>query len=83
MNDLHSNKEHTPSHNLQIWYCEHCQAVHFKTVNVMLNFSKIEFAQLTRSVMEIYQQEFGGLEFYRLLNSLNQDDEVLLSQTIV
>lgn len=76
------------SQKLQVWCCDHCQAVHFKAGNVLLNFSRTEFTELTRAVMEIYSQEFGALEFYRMLNSidysnelLNQDD-ILLSQTI-
>lgn len=77
-----NESNHESSQNLQIWYCEHCQAVHFKTVNVMLNFSKTEFAELTRTVLEIYSQEVGALEIHKLLNSPNHDDEVLLSEMI-
>ena len=83
MNNLHSdNKEHNPPQNLQVWYCGHCQAVHFKTGNVMLNFSRTEFADLTRSVVDIYSQEFGELDIFSLLDSTNHEDEVLLSETI-
>lgn len=83
MNDSHDNQNHeTPSQNLEIWMCQGCQAVHIKTTNVMLNFTKQEFAELTHIVLDIYRQEFGGLNFYRLLSSFDKDDEVLLSQTI-
>jgi hypothetical protein len=69
---------------LQIWMCQGCQAVHFKTGNVMLNFTKAEFAELAEAIVDVYSQEFGGLEFYRMLRTLNQkEDEVLLSETIV
>lgn len=77
------------SQKLQVWCCDHCQAVHFKAGNVLLNFSRTEFTDLTHAVMEIYSQEFGALEFYRMINSinqtnetLNQDDDILLSHTI-
>ena len=69
--------------NLQVWCCNNCCSVHFKAGSIMLNFSKTEFADLTHAVMEIYEEEFGGLEFYRLINSISQNDEVLSSQTIV
>lgn len=82
MNHYNELNDNDASHNLQVWMCRDCQCVHLKTVNVMLNFSKTEFADFVRVVMEIYNQEFGGLELYRIFNSLNQDDEVLLSQTI-
>lgn len=78
-NELNNNEE---SHNLQVWMCSDCQCVHLKTVNVMLNFSKTEFANFVRVVMEIYSQEFGGLELHRIFNLLKQEDDVLLSQTI-
>lgn len=64
---------------LQIWCCDHCRAVHFKAGNVLLNFSQTEFADLTYAVMEIYNQEFGALEFYRMINSVNQPEETLSS----
>lgn len=82
MNDSRGDNAPGAAQNLQIWYCEHCRAVHFKTGNVMLNFTKAEFAELTRSVVEIYSQEFGALDVFSLLNSLNHEDEVLLSETI-
>lgn len=68
--------------NLQIWCCQNCEAVHFKAGNVMLNFTKSEFADLTYSVNDLFQNEFGSLEFYSLVNSLNQNDDILSSGTI-
>lgn len=68
--------------NLSVWCCENCQAVHFKAGNVLLNFTKTEFADLAHAMMEIYQQEFGGLEFYRLINLLTKDDDILSSSRI-
>lgn len=68
--------------NLQVWCCDNCQAVHFKAGQVLLNFSKTEFADLTHAVMEIYQQEFGGLEFYKLTDSITRTREILTSQTV-
>lgn len=82
MFDFDESEKKNASQNLQVWCCNGCSAVHFKAGNVLLNFSKTEFAELTNVVMDIYQQEFGSLEFYRLINSINQNDEVLLSQTI-
>ena len=71
------------SQKLQVWMCQGCQAVHFKTGNVMLNFTRSEFAELTQVMLDIYSHEFGGLEFYRMLNALNQpDDAILMSRTI-
>lgn len=68
--------------SLQIWCCQNCEAVHFKAGNVMLNFTKSEFADLTYSVNDLFQNEFGSLEFYSLVNSLNQNDDILSSGTI-
>lgn len=68
--------------NLQIWCCQNCEAVHFKVGNVLLNFTKSEFADLTYCVNDLYQDEFGSLEFYHLVNSVNQKDDVLSSGTI-
>lgn len=89
MSHFHESNHSESSQKLQVWCCDHCRAVHFKAGNVLLNFSKPEFADLTHAVMEIYSQEFGALEFYRLINSvnhsdesLNQDDDILFSHTI-
>ncbi len=82
MNESHNRGEHAHSQNLQVWYCDHCRSVHFKTANVMLNFSKNEFAELTRTMLEIYSSEIGASEFHNLLGSLNTEDEILLSETV-
>lgn len=83
MNNFSEPKNENASEKLQVWCCEHCKAVHFKAGNILLNFTRTEFADLARAVMEIYQQEFGGSEFYRLINLINQsEDDVLLSRTI-
>ncbi len=70
------------SENLQVWSCENCQAVHFKAGNVLLNFTRTEFAELAHAVSDIYQQEFGSLEFYHLISSLKKEDDILTSQTV-
>ena len=82
MSQFNESKNAEEPQKLQVWMCQGCQAVHFKTGNVMLNFTRGEFAELTQVVLDIYSTEFGGLEFYRMLNAVNQEDEVLLSQTI-
>lgn len=64
------------SQKLQVWCCRHCQEVHFKVGNILLNFSRNEFSELTHAVMEIYTHEFSALEFYQILNSMSQTDEV-------
>lgn len=77
--DFNQDKE---KQSLQIWCCENCEAVHFKSGNVLLNFTKTEFAELTYSVNDVFQNEFGSLEFYHLISSLNQPDEILSSSSI-
>ena len=67
---------------LQVWCCDGCRAVHFKAGNVLLNFTRGEFSELTHAMMEIYQQEFGSLEFYDLLDSVKRRDEILISQSV-
>lgn len=78
-NEFNKNNE---TQTLQIWCCENCEAVHFKAGNVLLNFTKSEFAELTYSVNDVYQHEFGSLEFYHLISSLGSQDEVLSSNSI-
>lgn len=68
--------------NLQVWCCGNCEAVHFKAGNVLLNFSRAEFAELTHAVMDIYRREFGSLEFYDLIGLLKQRGDVLISRTV-
>jgi hypothetical protein len=67
---------------LQIWRCGNCEAVHFQAGKVLLNFTKAEFAELAYSVNDVFQAEFGSLEFYHLISSLNPPDDVLASETI-
>jgi Zn-finger protein len=83
MSNFNELKDENAAQNLQVWYCENCRAVHFKADNILLNFTRTEFAELTNTVNEIYQQEFNSSEFSQLINLLDgQNDEVLLSQTI-
>lgn len=83
MSHFNESERDESTQKLQVWMCQGCQAVHFKTGNVMLNFTRAEFAELTQVMLDIYSTEFGGLEFYRMLNALNQpDDTILMSQTI-
>lgn len=72
-----------PSQNLQVWMCHGCESVHFKTGNVMLNFTKTEFAGLTHAILEIYQSEISTIDLYSLSSSLSDEDEIISSQTIV
>ena len=79
MNEINQNGG---NQSLQIWCCGNCEAVHFKAGNVLLNFTKSEFAELAYSINDVYQNEFGSLEFYHLISSLNAPDEVLSSSMI-
>jgi hypothetical protein len=79
MNETNQNGE---TRSLQIWCCGNCEAVHFKSGSVLLNFTKKEFAELAYSVNDVYQSEFGSLEFYHLISSLNAPDDVLSSDSI-
>lgn len=83
MSYFNEPRHNESSQQLQVWCCGHCRDVHFKAGNVLLNFSKTEFADLTQAVMDIYQKEFGGLEFYRLINTVSrEDDDILTKDTI-
>ena len=82
MNRLTKEFNESKSEKLQVWCCDRCDAVHFKAGNVLLNFSRAEFAELTYAVNDIYQKEFGSLEFYHLVTSLKQEDEILTSQAV-
>jgi hypothetical protein len=82
MNNLHNENRNAPSQNLQIWYCENCQSVHFKTQNVMLDFSKREFVELTNAMLDIFQTHFDPLEIKQIANLIVSSDDVLLSETI-
>lgn len=82
MNDLHGDNQRASSQNLQVWYCEHCQNVHFRTRNVMLDFSKKEFVDLTNAILDIFQNHLDPLEIDRIANSAGPADDVLLSETI-
>jgi hypothetical protein len=82
MNQSNESNRSSETKTLQIWCCENCEAVHFKAGNVLLNFTKSEFAELTYSVNDVFQHEFGSLEFYHLISSLDAPDEVLASKTI-
>ncbi len=82
MNNFSETNREEQRQNLQIWHCENCQVVHFKTDNVLLEFTRTEFADLTQTMMEIFQEQFGNLEFYDLLNMVKRSDDILVSQFI-
>ena len=82
MNDLHNENQKTPSQNLQVWYCEHCRNVHFRTQNVMLDFSKKEFVELTNTILDIFQNHLEPLEIDRIAEMISPPDDVLMSETI-
>ena len=81
MNDPHHENQKTPSQNLQVWYCEPCRNIHFRTQNVMLDFSKKEFVDLTNAILDIFQSHLDPLEINRIAKPAPSDD-VLLSETI-
>lgn len=82
MSNLQNENRNESSQNLQVWSCENCQSVHFKAGNVLLNFSKAEFTELTHAVLEIFQKDYGSLEFYHLISAIQTNDDILLSQSI-
>ena len=82
MDKFNKPRNNETSENLQIWCCGHCEEVHFKAGKVLLNFTKEEFAELTHSVNDVFQQQFGNLEFYNLINLVTKNEDVLLSDTI-
>lgn len=82
MNQPNEPRREGATQTLQIWCCGNCEAVHLKAGNVLLNFTKAEFAEMTYAVNDVFQSEFGSLEFYHLISSLNQPDEILSSKLI-
>lgn len=82
MDNLHDKNKNAPSQNLQIWYCEHCQNIHFKTQNVMLDFTKREFVALTNAMLEILQTNFNPLELERLSGRISPADDILASEIV-
>lgn len=83
MSFFNQSQHDEPPQNLQVWMCHGCQSVHFKTGNVMLNFAKQEFAELTHAILEIYQSEINQVDLYSLFSSLSDGDEIITSRTIV
>lgn len=79
---MHNENQKTPSQNLQVWYCDHCQNVHFRTQNVMLDFTKKEFVELTNAILDIFQDHFDPLEINRVANIISPADDVLTSEMI-
>ncbi len=75
-----NNKKNTET--LQIWCCDKCRDVHFKAGNVLLNFTKEGFAQLTYNVNRVFQEQFGSLEFYDLLDLVSKNENSLLSDSV-
>ena len=82
MKNFAEKHNESKSEKLQVWCCNYCDAVHFKAGNVLLNFSRAEFAELTYAVNEIYQKEFGSLEFYHLVSLIERNEDILTSQTV-
>lgn len=82
MSFFNQSQHESPSQNLQVWMCHGCESVHFKTGNVMLNFTKQEFAELTHAILEIYQSEINQVDLYSLFGSLSDDEEIISNQTI-
>lgn len=40
--------------NVQIWFCESCDCVHVRAANVLLTFTKDEFASFTEAVVDCH-----------------------------
>lgn len=82
MNNLEQIEENTAKQNLKVWFCEGCQAVHFKTKNVMLDFSKKEFVELTNTMLEIFKGNFKPFELNQLSGLMSLSDDIIFSETI-
>lgn len=82
MEKSNENIDRRNSETLQIWCCDKCRDVHFKAGNVLLNFTKEEFAQLAYDINDVFQEQFGSLEFYNLLNLVSKKDEILITEAV-
>jgi len=79
---MNHSEKNAASQNLQVWFCEHCQNIHFKTQNVMLDFSKQEFIDLTNAMFDIFQNHFDPLEIKQIAENSTFNDGILMSETI-
>lgn len=80
---MHENKNHDHSSHLQIWFCEHCNNVHFKTSNITMDFSKEEFLELSKVMHGILRTNFSDDEQQKVLSYELENDDVLLSDTVI
>jgi hypothetical protein len=77
-----SHSDNNIRQSLQVWYCEHCRQIHFKTQNVMLDFTQQEFVDLMNAMLEIFQNNFNPLDFDHLFGRKSSEDEILSSDYI-
>lgn len=79
---MHGKQEHKNSENLQIWFCQHCDNIHFKISNITLDFSKKEFLALSNAMLGILRDDFTEQDLRSVLNLQEDNDDVLLSKTL-
>ncbi|MEZ5347118.1 MAG: hypothetical protein R2681_16345 [Pyrinomonadaceae bacterium] len=77
---MHENKDNKSSH-LQVWFCQHCNAVHFRAANITLDFTRSEFLALSDAMLGILREDFTS-EYHSRIEGSVDTDEVLFSETI-
>lgn len=80
---MHEEKKHGNSEHLQVWFCQHCDGVHFRTANVTLDFSRKEFLELSDAVLGILKRDFIAEDLRKISNFEHGKDDILASDTIV
>lgn len=80
---MHEERKHGNSEHLQVWFCQHCDGVHFRTANITLDFSRKEFLELSDAMLGILKSNFTVEDLEGILNFDYGKDDILASDTIV
>lgn len=66
-----SEKRYFGEHQLEMWYCAECRAVHLRTADIVIAFDWQEFARFINAIVDIYCNEGWQM----IQSALPNDDE--------
>ncbi|NJM53521.1 MAG: hypothetical protein HC846_09130 [Blastocatellia bacterium] len=79
----HQENSSNEKGQMQIWLCRDCNQVHLRATNVMLDFTRREFLNLSNAILGILRYQFSAEDLKTMPNYNHETDEILLAETIV
>ena len=80
MEIVRSAKPMRDTANVKLWHCSGCKAVHMSVRDMVLNFTREEFAAFTEAVVDI---NYSGWDVHSSLLDLSEHDAEIYANVVL